>query len=261
MTLTKTLDTGTNEGAETVTFYHISREVNAFKSLFREGAKAIGKGLGGQQDGFYVWNKKEPAISHFSDFLQKKPTGDGLLIGIEVNKDSLTYPNWQFDLEFSKELSPLLFKYKDKIAQIENLEYKTAKGEKEIIPSISISKRATEENCLLKFSYSTGSTCLAIGDDNGVQAVDIFQALIDKMCKNPEFKQDYDKLLQESISSSQRLALKYTGIEPLIISKADHLEVNADHSVKTTPIFDASKGKKQICPFLKLELARTRKEK
>ena len=164
-------------------------------------------------------------------------------------------------MEFSKELSPLLFKYRDKITQIENLEYTSAKGEKETIPSISISKRATEENCLLKLSYNTGSTCLAIGDDNGVQAVDIFQALIDKMCKNPEFKQDYDKLLQESVSCSQRLALKYTGIEPLAISKADHIEVNTDHSVKKTPIFDVSKGKNQVCPFLTLGTVKARKEK
>ncbi len=242
-----------------IILWHTSRDSESLRSYLNEGALPTGRGLGGQKDGFYVWNNKESAISHFDEFLYKNETGNGLLIGVKVDKDNITYPDWQFDMELSKELNSLFFKYKDTISQIKDLEYKDQKGQNQIIKSFSLSRFATKENCLFKISGYDGwsSSCLAIGDDNGIIGVDMWQSLADRMCKNPEFRKDYNKLLQESTTTSKRLALKYCGKDPLAVDEAIHIQKDEKGIVTETPLYTSSLDKeKQVCPFLKMGMDR-----
>ena len=240
-----------------IILWHTSRNSERLRSYLNEGALPTGKGLGGQKDGFYVWNNKESAISHFNEFLYKNEAGNWLLIGIEVDKDSITYPDWQFDMELSKELNPLLFKYHDKITAIKNLEYKNTKGEERKITSFSLSRYATKENCLLRCWDGDSSTCLAIGDNNGTMCVDMFQALIDKLCEDPDFKKEHDKLLQDSIISANRLALKYCGKKTLSIDRASFIQKGEKGTSYEETLYTSSLPKeKQICPFLKMGIAK-----
>ena len=117
MDLKNTLNTGEKEGNETITFYHVSTDVDDFKSFFREGAKSIGKGLGGQTKGFYVWPNKKAAEHHIS-FLKDGAwanknlnNNEAMIIGITVPKASVSYPLWEQDAELPVGLFELCASY------------------------------------------------------------------------------------------------------------------------------------------------------
>ena len=178
---------------------------------------------------------------------------EGLLIGITTDRNKLKYPQWQFDLEGAKQLNPLLFKYKDQITAIKDLEY-LENGEKETIKSIELSPYATEKECILTF-FSSTIKGMVIGD-SGIDVAG-FQALIDKLCENQEFRKDYDELLQKSISASPKLALKYCGKKPLHIDEVSHIQQDEKGKVTETPLYTSSAPKeKQVCPFVKMGMAR-----
>ena len=238
-----------------ITFWHISDNPEALKSFLNNGAQAIGKGYGGQTTGFYVWNRKENAVSHLTDFLGEGKAIEGLLIGVTLDKDKLTYPNWQFDVEQAKKLNSLFFKYKESISEIKNLDYIDDDGTKRIIDSIKISRFATEQKCNLIFKSSFSRTNMSIGD-SGIRVAE-FQALIDTLCKNPKFREDYNKLLQESATTSKRLALKYCGKEHLPVNEAIHIQKDEKEKVRETILYTSSLPKeKQECPFLKMRMLR-----
>ena len=69
----------------TITFWHAGDpRTPALKSFLDEGVKAIGKGVGGQSSGFYVWNNKKGADTHF-DYLFKRGVCDEImLVGVNV---------------------------------------------------------------------------------------------------------------------------------------------------------------------------------
>ena len=117
MTLNNTLNAEIKKEAETVVFYHVSTEVDDFKSFFREGATAIGKGVGGQTDGFYVWTNEKAADQHIR-FLYEDPFADKVLkndeaviVAVSVPKASLSYPVWQQDMEKGVDIFKLWIKH------------------------------------------------------------------------------------------------------------------------------------------------------
>lgn len=275
MTLNNTLNTGKAEGAETVTFYHISTEVDAFKSFFREGAKAIGKGLGGQQDGFYVWINEKDTEKHVI-FLNGKTAnktiknGEAIEITVCVPKASISYPLWQQDYEKNRGLFDLCVLYADCLKnKAHNLNIPIPEQEHPLgwefdkITGLSYN----EEGKYFLFEgidKKEKKWRKRLSDSSFWDAEDSikWQILTDWFCQNdPDFKKDYDLLMQKISSDRKGGALKYTGVEPLAITKAEHIKINADGSIKKIPIFDASKGKNQVCPFLQLNLARTREKK
>ena len=201
-----------------ITLWHTASDIVALESFIDEGAQAIGVGRGGQTDGFFVWNKKKYASSHFAYFLGKNIELESLLIGCDIAKKDLTYPEWQFDVEVTKELNPLLFKYKDEISAIKDLRYKDAKGKEQVVSSFIVSPFATENECYFVCERGQSSSCLNIGD-NGLKGVDMFQALIDKMCQNQDFRNDYNKLLRKCVTGEERIALKYCGKKPLTVNE------------------------------------------
>lgn len=155
--------------SDKVMLWHATNDANTLKSFLDNGAKAIGKGFGGQTDGFYVWSKKRGANSHFSHFLATDDYGnntvsEGLLIGTQIKKNDVTYPNWQFDLELGKVLNPLLFKYKDQIKDIKNLEYVDEYGDKISVLSIEAGKMATTKACTLRFRENSVIHTMRIGE-------------------------------------------------------------------------------------------------
>lgn len=290
MTLNNTLNTGKTEGAKAVTLYHVSTEVDTFKSFFREGAKAIGKGIGGQSDGFYVWTNEKAADNHIR-FLHEDPFADkvlknneAIIIGISVPQKSISYPLWQQDMEACQGIFKLWTKYGDFINKngqnliipfdIEDkplgwnfltftgFSYEKKYSHLDQKEWYNISFKGIDERGREKIKIMTRSLDTlnenAEGTDDSVK----FQILTDWLCQNNlDFKKDYDHLMQKMCSSEKGGALKYTGIESLAITKAEHVKINEDGSLKKTTIFDASKGKDQVCPFLKLGLTRTRKGK
>ena len=236
--------------------WHTANNSDSLKSFLDKGALPVGKGEGGQTDGFYAWNKKEAATSHFQNFLHKESAGEGLLVGVAVDPSEITYPRWQFDLELSRELNPLFFKYKDQIGQIQNLEY-MEDGKKKTISSMRPTFRATEDNCVIQFKENHRLFSLAVGQDNGIRGVNVFQALVDTMCENPEFRQDYDKLLRDSLQKSERLAIKYCGKEALPVAEVSHIQKEAEKPASEEKLFTSSQKKeRQVCPFLKMALNR-----
>ena len=274
MTLNNTLKTGKAEGTETVTFYHVSTEVAAFKSFFREGAKAIGKGVGGQVDGFYVWTNEKAAEDHIR-FLHEDPFADkvlknneAIIIGVSVPKESLSYPVWQQDYEKNSGLFDLCVLHAECLKnKAHNLNIPIPEQDRPLgwnfdkITDLSYNEEGKyflfegvdkkEKKWRKRFSDSSFWDA-----EDSIK----WQILTDWFCQNnPDFKKDYNNLMQKICSDGKISALKYTGTEPLAITKAEYVKVNADGSIKKTPVLNTSKGKNQVCPFL--TLIQTRKEK
>ncbi len=247
---------------DAVTLWHTTNDADTLKSFLDEGAKPIGTGQGGQTGGFFVWSKKKEAVSHFTDYLSEGTTGDGLIIGTEVSKKELVYPNWQFDLELAAALNPVLFKYKDQITDIKNLEY-LEDGGKKIIPAFTTLGYTRKDNCALRRvervvnGISLGKKLEGPGD-SGIVNVNIWQAIIDKMCENPDFRKDYNKCLQAAASHpSKNFALKYCGEKPLQIDEVFHIQKDETGKVTETPLYTSSVPKeKQVCPFVKMGMVR-----
>ena len=276
MALNSTLNRGKNEGAETVTFYHVSTEVSDFKSFFREGAKAVGKGIGGQTDGFFVWTNEQKAIRHFSHFLNDF-TNEAMIIGITVPKADISYPIWQQDMEVAYGIYDLWKKYGDFINQKgHNLnitfdkKHQTFGWNFKKITDFSyekeysnFAKKYYEDICFKGIDETGKSIKKAIWEEPGGAEDSVnFQILTDWLCQNnSDFRKDYDALMQKIITHSQHgFALKYTGTASLPITSAQHVKINEDGSIQKTIVFEAQKGSNQVCPFLTIGLAR-KKEK
>ena len=279
MNLKNTLDTANKEGNETVTFYHVSTDIEAFKSFFREGAKSTGKGLGGQTDGFYVWSNEEAAERHVS-FLQdgawaNKHLNDkeAMIIGITVPKASVSYPLWQQDAEQPVGLFKLCASYGEFLNQkAQNLDIELPPENVPFgwpfskITAISFEKKSDDWNCIFFEGFNDkGRKCRKMCPDRPPFEADDsikFQILTDWLCQsNPDFKKDYDLLMQKTIMQKEGSGLKYTGSAPLPITFVQHIKINEDGSLEKTTIFDTKKGKNQVCPFLKMGLVHRKKEK
>ena len=247
---------------DTVTLWHATNDADTLKSFWDEGAKPIGIGRGGQRGVFFVWSKKKGANSHFSDFLatdsyNHDTATEGLIIGTQIKKNDLTYPNWQFDLETGKVLNPLLFQYREQITNIKNLEYVDEYGDKISISSINLTPITTEDACTLKFVKGPTGRVMRIGE-TGLAYLELWQALIDKLCENPDFRKDYNKTLQKAASHpSANFALKYCGEQPLPVDEAFYIQKDESGKVTETQLYTSSVPKeKQVCPFVKMGMAK-----
>ena len=234
------------------------------------GALSIGKGFGGQQGGFFVYNKKPFAVSYFYNHLAQTATldtytgfpteiqnhaGEALLIGTITDKNKLVYPNWQFDLESAVELNQLLYKYRD-------LVYNTTLKHKNGMEIVTFTEKegATPEMFTIRkvtkaFGLSVKKS-ITVGYD-GIDNIEIFQELFDKLCENKDFRQNYNELLQKSTTSNTRTAIKYCGKSPLNVDEISYLKKDTDGNMTETLLYTSSTCKeKQICPFLQLKFAK-----
>ncbi len=264
-----------------VTFWHATTNSDVLKSFLDDGAKAIGKGVGGQSSGFYVWNNKEKAVSHLTKFLFKKRNSTkGLIIGTKIKKSEISFPIWQFDLENCYILNPLLIKYQDQIINIKNLQYIPARHfNKDEIKTVDFVKRGRFfEDDLCSFVIEEKPTSFkrtVFFTENETEDLDLYQALINKMCENNIFKQDFDKILFESALDTNAINLKnflihagytqfndigygfkYCGNKPLRINEIFYIKKDDKGQNITTQIYTSSVCKeKQICPFLNMYFA------
>ena len=284
MTLKETLNKKTNK---MLTFYHISTKADDFKSFFREGAKSVGQGIGGQTGGFYVWSNKKAAEEHIR-FLNKNPfsekelkNNEVMIIGVDVPQKDISYPLWQQDYEKSVGIFELWIKYGDFLnKKALNLDIPFSTEDKplgwdfEKITGFSYEKRQSAinqqdyYNITFKGISESGKEKekiisrtkenLTEGGDGAYDSVK-FQILTDWLCQNnPDFKKDYDTLIQKAILKKEGYALKYTGTQPLIITFAEYVKIKEDGSLKKTTVFNSQKGSNQICPFFTIEQTRTR---
>ena len=246
-----------NTMPDKVTLWHFSSDQQALKSFLDTGAQPIGIGQGAQTNGFFVWNNKEGAVSHFKDFLYPNQAADGLLIGVNVHKKDISYPTWQFDIEVGKALNSLLSKYKDDICRMHDLTYRDDKGAQKTITQIRPGI-GREDVCVFQFKEQTGRLfSLAIGNDNGLNGVNVYQAIVDRLCQNPAFKQEYDALLWDNIKNAKRLAAKYCGKDPLPVDEVTYIHKDENNIDKEQSLYTSSVTKeKQVCPFLIKGLAK-----
>ena len=290
MTLNHILHKGTRSGTKMITFYHVSRNVEAFKSFFREGAKAIGKGVGGQTDGFFLWTNERAAKRHILylndeeiDENQRLSNGEAIVIGVSIPKASISYPVWQQDMESSHKIFQLWSKYGNFInkkahdldipfnqekqpygwdfSKITGFSYKKHCHnlfQKEYYDVFfeGIKKNGKKDKkTLRKFQDDLDK------DDNQAEDSVKFQILTDWLYKNNyDFRKDYNALMQDIIFHPYGFPLKYTGKKPLPIASAKYVKVNKDGSLKTVSLFEAPKGPNQVCPFLTLGIAKKQKE-
>ena len=262
----------TNSGQ--ITFWHVTTDLNASQSFLESGALAIGNGVGGQSDGFFVWNNKERAVEHLTNFLLKGKTGNGLLVGTNVYKSAISYPNWQFDLEQCIPLNTVLVKYKDQIVKIKNLQCNIVNDFGRIgtdfVDFVKPSKFLCDTYGAFSFKVNSSIFTEDFGHI-GVRFVALYQAVIDKMCKNVAFKRDYNKILLETaqdINASKLTNLleplnidcsighigqgfKYCGKKPLRINEIIHVNKDENNLITQTCLHTSSVDTThQICSFL-----------
>lgn len=266
---------------EVATFWHATTDSRALKSFLNDGAKAIGKGLGGQSGGFFAWNSHDKAYSHLTKFLfNKKDSGEGLLVGTNVDIKQISYPIWQFDLENCYILNPLLIKYKDEIINVKNLTYTTKQGKSKTVDFLRTGRYFDTDFC--SFRIEEKNNCFertVFFTENDTEDLDLYQALIDKMCKHKDFRQDYNKILIESVLDTNGTKLlnflqeagythfndigygfKYCGKKPLNIDEVFYIKKNGQNIFKETQLYTSSECKeKQICPFLKMYISNQQK--
>ena len=228
-------------------FFHASRDISFLKSFFRDGVKAIGKGVGGQKTGFYVYNNKENALEHIKFLNQKKMLGSdgGLIVGIKIEEKDLKYPEWQFDYERNPDILSLLEDYSPLV--IENI--KKIRG----INGVRKTNRYGRFEIAMERDHQIIKR-LASPIDPRTDFTAIWQKTFDQLCKNPLFKKEYDILL----SRSQFSCKKYTGKKNLPISFLSYIHPTKDGQYKETILYtDEKPPEKQVCPFLKVYLAQT----
>jgi len=205
-----------------VCLWHTADSIFSFESFLNNGAQPTGNGYGGQSKGFYVWNQKKYAVSHFADFLAEGLNAETLLVGVKVDRKDIKYPDWQFDLEVSKEINPLLFKYQDRVAEIKGLKCTDAEGKEYVVDMIEKNPYTTKDHCL--FTFKAGNLGCTFGFGDGAEKLYVAQAIIDKMCEDKDFRDDYNRLLRASVNGPNRSALKYCGKDALFINEVSYIQ-------------------------------------
>ncbi len=227
-------------------FFHASRDIKFLKSFLHEGAKAIGKGVGGQASGFYVYNNKKLAIEHFS-FLKNKgyisDNQEGILIGIKVDEKDFKYPDWQFDYEANPEIIGLL----ENFAPLVVSALKKIKG----IKNAKKTKRFGRFEIEMQQRGKLISKAISPADPEITDFTGIWQKTFDLLCQNPIFKNEYNALLL----SSKHSCKKYTGKKPLSVSYLAYMHPQTG-KFKEIPLYtDELPKEKQVCPFIQTYIA------
>jgi len=229
-------------------FFHASRDIKFLKSFLHEGVKAIGKGVGGQASGFYVYESKKLATKHFS-FLKNKgiiPNSSlgGILVGIKVDENDLKYPDWQFDYESNPAVIGLLNKYAPLVEDALN----KIKG----IKSAKKSKRFGRFEIEYRQRGKIISKAISPADPEITDFTGIWQKTFDDLCKISFFRKEYNALMADDSHTCK----KYTGKTPLPVTYLAYMQPLPNGNFKEIPLYtDKLPKEQQICPFIKTYLA------
>lgn len=252
--------------------WHISDNTSSLTSFLREGAKSVGIGEGGQQNGFYVWSDKVTALKHAKAMLNgmftNKPIKEtALLIGVPVNKKDIQYPAWQLDLEATKGLFDLWCQYGDflnKHAQNISIPVHSSSREWkdiETITKISYEKIIKKEpNIYEEFIHfhlkrKDGRETHKIMWEDIDNGADTFkaEAITRYLCENnPLFLNKYNALLEHIAYTGETASLKYTGKQPLKVDNISLLKKEKDETIKEYPLhIEKENPEMTICPLTK----------
>ena len=254
---------------QTIRFYHVSTNPDDFKSFFQKGAKPIGQGVGGQGNGFYVWTNETLAENHICFLNFQQLTNEAVIVGVDVEKESIAYPRWKTDMEYAPGFCSLLAKHHEFINKnMQNLNIDLPPNET-FLKSIQ-SVKCKKENGEINFTFTgkspfsptmqqylkrkeTDNPCYGSADSV------FFQTLTDYLCQNnPEFLIDYNHFMQQKIQQ-EGIALKYTGQQNIPISILKYATIDESGKISKTTIYDKEKQSQQICPFVKMAMSRKTK--
>ena len=208
---------------------------------------------------------------------------EAVIVGVAVPKSTIAYPLWQQDMEQSAGLILLAKKYASFLntrarhlnipilQDMRNLGWHFSKITGIFVADFMtginvddsgkiIPKNTSDNNCIFFEGIDhDGEKIIQVCPDTPWNSADStkFQILTDWLCQNnPDFRKDYNRLMQREAISPHCFALKYTGSEPLPIVCAQYAKVDQDGSIQKTTLFDARKKENQVCPFLMMGLAR-----
>lgn len=258
------------------TLWHISDDTSALASFFREGAKPVGVGEGGQKDGFYVWSDRETALKHATamlngSFSNKVSREKALLIGVSVNKQSIRYPTWQLDLEATKGLFALWCQhgvFLNRNAQNLNIPVHTSHKEWHDIEAttglsyekfIGKTPETYEEFIHFHLRRKDGREAHKIiweDIDNGSETFKA-EIITTYLCENdPTFLNRYNSFLEHIARTGEKASLKYTGVQPLKVDQIILLKKEKDDILKEYPLYrQKEKPETTLCPFIKKKTA------
>ncbi len=254
---------------DTITFYHISRDIDSNKlyHLMKNGIEpAKGEGVGGQEPGFYVWTDKKAAerflmglvleddVEHFNKEENKDirlQRGKALLLEYSTTANNITIENgWQIDNEqhpndeFGRERSLFLDfweHHKDLFNNDVNINISPKKGESSTITHLSWDK---EKNIpIVETKDSTGQLKSYLVEDTKASTSFMTQAINNYLCESSDiYRNNYNKLMQGIVNNNQtttvddkdfatkNIALKYCGNEALKIKEASLLRTSVVHN-------------------------------
>ncbi|MBR5130881.1 MAG: hypothetical protein IKV03_06650 [Alphaproteobacteria bacterium] len=238
MLLNNTLRHLTNQTDNTndITFYHVSTSLDAKDSFINEGAKPIGFGQNGQDNGFYVFPNEQSADQHIH-FLNsnKNHFPDTMIVSCKVPISELKYPQWQYDYEIMTEkLIPKIKEWAgdfiDKNGKNLNINptthavYSDHKIQDFFTSKYSIHAKTISKNSKRIVSLTSGDHSLP-------------QLLIHWLCKEcPGFKEKYNEQMQLS-AQKNRGVFKYCGEKPLTIHKIQHAHCDNNGNIDKQTIY------------------------
>lgn len=223
---------------DNISFFHSFRNtLDAPRDQWKITPDYKGLGVGGQSDGFYVWNNFDKAKEYLSLNGSNK---NCLICEVSVPKKDIKHPNWQIDYEalgrpqdtfetetneLKNNLASLFLKYQK---DVPNYEEDLKNGEYGF--SIT-SYHQNKYDTLIKITPTNSSkkTCLYEGDlaTSGYE-----QALNDYMCANSSgYFQEYNELMLQSLDCFHS-ALKYTGKETLNVRNNYEMERDEKNNIK-----------------------------
>ncbi len=219
-----------------VEFFHVARNVGTAVSFKHDGAMPIGKGVGGQSDGFYCSTNLQSAkgiIRFISKGVQIidddgiyeliepfSPKG-GLLVSVRVPLEDIKYPVWQIDTETNSVLENLIAAHSDVAIGVGEFSFMNVPGKKE---TIRLLRQSGTNKFYFEAKYQNYLVTLDLKEpdlgNNNSNGSGFIQALIDAMCQQSQkFLQEYNRLLRRcAINHKEHTAIKYTGKKSLPVS-------------------------------------------
>lgn len=247
-----------------VFFYHFSQNMSDLDSFIKNGAQPIGKGVGGQTDGFYCWTKENGFLSR----LLTLNKSEGLLITIKEHKVNLSYPLWQLDTEgdmgglfkntqayapfLEKNAQNLNIKMPDNVSShlqtITGMHYNRipdSNGYQDEVIFTGISKTGEREKHIVPVYHSNPNKN---GWHGGFGTAGLRQILVDYLCQNhPQFKEEYNKHMLNCIQNNKGKlaeAIKYTGQAPLKIFSAKEVGFDKNNQLFEKKLYSAPNNQK-----------------
>jgi len=255
-----------DENTDTVSFYHFSSNLEAKDSFIKEGAKPIGKGVGGQTDGFYCWTKECGIFSR----LFHLNTSEGLIVCVKENKKNIKYPDWQLDTEgsmnglfhnfekydsFLKENAHHLNIHvpdeaSPKLRIITGIRFRQDNYEYDCYKS-AIFEGLSQDGCKIQTQIPLYHSNLDKDRwDGGIYTAGLRQILVDYLCQNnPHFQKQYNEHLLKTLEHHSSHAIKHTTNKELPVHSIQKITLSDNLDITRKTIYQAPSAYKNFGLF------------